>query len=74
MRIYYARPIFTPGERDYNLIIEKMIDDLEIERQEWGGKKENDTRSRAKRVFDSCFRWYRAGKFNPGDSQRRRGR
>ena len=55
MRIYYARPIFTPGERDYNSSIEKMIDNLEIERQEWGNKKEDDPRSRAKRVFDSCF-------------------
>ena len=55
MRIYYARPIFTPGERDYNSIIEKMIDELEIERQKWGAKEEDDPRSRAKRVFDSCL-------------------
>ncbi len=56
MRVYYARPIFTPAERDYNSRIESMIDELGIERNKWGGKRdENDTRSRAKRVFDSCF-------------------
>jgi nucleoside 2-deoxyribosyltransferase len=56
MRIYYARPIFTPGERDYNTHIEAMIDELGIERPHWGGKRdENDPRPRAKRVYDSCL-------------------
>jgi nucleoside 2-deoxyribosyltransferase len=55
MRIYFARPIFTPGERDYNTKLEAMIDELGIERPQWGGKREDDTRTRAKRVFEGCF-------------------
>jgi len=55
MHVYFARPIFTPGERDYNSKIEKMIDDLGIERPKWGPKQEDDSRSRAKRIFDGCF-------------------
>jgi nucleoside 2-deoxyribosyltransferase len=55
MRIYFARPIFTPGERDYNSKLEAMIDELGIGRPKWGGKREDDARTRAKRVFDGCF-------------------
>jgi nucleoside 2-deoxyribosyltransferase len=55
MQLYFARPIFTPGERDYNAKIESMIDELGIQRPQWGAPPENDTRSRAKRIFDGCF-------------------
>ncbi len=55
MRIYFARPIFTPGERDYNSKIEAMVDELGAERPQWGGKREDDTRSLPKRIFDGCF-------------------
>ena len=55
MHVYFARPIFTPGERDYNSRIEKMIDDLGIGRPKWEPEQENDARSRAKRIFDGCY-------------------
>ncbi len=57
MRVYFARPIFTPAEREYNAKIERMIDELGIDRPQWSVEPQDksDRRSRAKRVFDSCM-------------------
>ncbi|MCR4424942.1 MAG: nucleoside 2-deoxyribosyltransferase [Firmicutes bacterium] len=55
MRIYYARPIFTRSEHEFNTKVEKLVDEAGISRQRWGGTKENATRTRAKRVFDNDY-------------------
>ena len=55
MQVYFARPLFTPGERDYNSSIERMISDLGIERPKSGPERKNDARSPARRIFDGCF-------------------
>lgn len=55
MRIYYARPIFTRSEHEFNTKVERLVDEAGIRRQRSGGMKENDTRTRAKRVFDNDY-------------------
>jgi nucleoside 2-deoxyribosyltransferase len=52
MRIYYARPIFTPGEQAYNSTVEKMLEDAGFELPQWGSSL---GRTRAQRIFDGCY-------------------
>ncbi len=52
MKIYYARPIFTPGEQAYNATVEKMLEDAGFQLPQWG---DSSGETRAQRIFDGCL-------------------
>jgi nucleoside 2-deoxyribosyltransferase len=55
MRVYFAKPIFTPGEREWNDKVDKLLKEAGMETPDWPEPAKDDPRSRAKRVFDGCF-------------------